>query len=73
MKNIFNRRKTNRSTDLKLCIKIFTSHISLDILFFSPTQKNNTAQKCFFRLLGNDFSAYKIEPLSTMRIEQHEG
>ena len=39
----------------------FTSLFSLEI----------TLLKIFFRLLSNDLPAYKIEPLSNMRIKQH--
>ena len=62
IKSIYNRRKYDRSTDLKLRNKI---------LLLSFLLKYHCS-KYFFRLLSNDLPAYKIEPLSTMRIKQHD-
>ena len=61
IKSIFNR-KYDRSTDLKLRNKI------LPVSFLLKYR----CSKYFIRLLGNDLPAYKIEPLSTMRIKQHD-
>ena len=62
IKSIFNRRKYDRSTDLKLRNKI------LPVSFLLKYR----CSKYFIRLLSNDLPAYKIEPLSTMRIKQHD-
>ena len=62
IKTIFNRRKYDRSTDLKLQNKI------LQVSFLLKYH----CSKYFFRLLSNDLPAYKIEPLSTMRIKQND-
>ena len=62
IKSIFNRRKYDRSTDLKLRNKI------LPVSFLLKYR----CLKYFIRLLSNDLPAYKIEPLSTMRIKQHD-
>ena len=61
IKSTFNR-KYDRSTDLKLCNKI------LPVSFLLKYHCSNFV----FRLLSNDLPAYKIEPLSTMRIKQHD-
>ena len=62
IKSIYNRRKYDRSTDLKLRNKI------LPVSFLLKYR----CSKYFIRLLSNDLPAYKIEPLSTMRIKQHD-
>ena len=62
IKTIFNRRKYDRFTDLKLRNKI------LPVLFLLKYH----CSKHFFRLLSIDLPPYKIEPLSTMRIKQHD-
>ena len=59
---IFNWRKYDRSTDLKLRSKILPVSFLL---------KYHCSKYCF-RLLSNDLPAFKIEPLSTMRIKQHD-
>ena len=59
IKTIFNRRQYDRSTDLKRRNKI----LPVSFLF------KDHCSKYFFRLLSNDLPAYKIEPLSTMRIK----
>ena len=61
IKTIFNRRKYDRSTDLKLRKKLPVSFLL-----------NNHCSKYFFRLLSNDLPACKIVPLSTMRIKQYD-
>ena len=61
IKSIFNRRKYDRSTDLKLRDKI------LPVSFLLKYHCSK-----FFFLLSNDLPAYKNEPLSTMRIKQHD-
>ena len=61
IKTIFNR-KYDRSTDLKLRNKI------LPVSFLLKYH----CSKYFFRLLSNDLPTYTIEPLSTMRIKQHD-
>ena len=65
IKSIFNRRKYDRSTDstdLKIRNKI------LPVSFLLKYR----CSKYFIRLLSNDLPAYKIEPLSAMRIKQHD-
>ena len=62
IKTIFNRRKYDRSTDLKLRNKI------LPVSFLLKYH----CSKIFFCLLSNDLPANKIESLSTMRIKQHD-
>ena len=62
IKTIFNRRKYDRSTDLKLRNKI------LPVCFLLKYH----CSKYFFRLLSNDLPAYNIEALSTKRIKQHD-
>ena len=62
IKSIFIRRKYDRSTDLKLRNKI------LPVSFLLKYR----CSKYFIRLLSNDLPAYKNEPLSTMRIKQHD-
>ena len=62
IKSIFNRRKYDRSTDLKLRKKVLPVSFLLKYC----------CSKSFIRLLSNDLQAYKIEPLSTMRIKQHD-
>ena len=62
IKTIFNRRKYDWSTDLKIRNKI------LPVFFLLKYH----CSKYFFRLLSNNLPVYKIEPLSTMRIKQHD-
>ena len=62
IKSIFNRGKYDRSTDLKLRNKILPVSFLLKYHY----------SKYFFPLLSNDLPAYKIEPLSTMRIKHHD-
>ena len=52
----------NRVTDLKLRNEILPVSFLFEISLL----------KIFFRLLSNDLPAYKIQPLSTMRIKHHE-
>ena len=60
IKSIFNRRKYDRSTETSQ--QNTTSFFSLEI----------PLRKIFFSLTSNDLPAYKIKPLSTMRIKQHD-
>ena len=62
IKSNFNRRKYYRSTDLKLRNKI------LPVSFLLKYR----CSKYIIRLLNNDLPAYKIEPFSTMRMNQHD-
>ena len=62
IKTLFNRRKYNRSKDLKFRNTI----LSVSFLL------NCHCSQYFFRLFSNDLPAYKNEPLSTMRIKQHD-
>ena len=62
IKTIFNKRKYDRSADLKLRNKI------LPVSFLLKYHCSNF----FFRLLSNNLPAYKIKPLSTMRMKQHD-
>ena len=61
IKTIFNRRKYDRSTDLKLRSKI------LPVSFLLKYH----CSKYFFRLFSSNLPEFKIELLSTMRTKQH--